>query len=139
MSIVHRMTKQKRIILEILQSTKTHPTADWVYEQARKQIPDISLGTVYRNLNNLKAMGKIMELSYGSSFSRYDGNSENHYHFHCVECGRVLDLDMPVNRDLEKQVEELEGHKVQTHRLEFYGVCRDCVQKKLEQDRIFKE
>lgn len=134
MSKKHRMTKQKRIIMEILRGTTSHPTADWVYEQARKQIPDISLGTVYRNLNNLKEMGEIMELCYGSSFSRYDGNPENHYHFHCLECGRVLDLDMPINRDLEKQVEESSGHKVEKHRLEFYGVCCECNKKKQKQE-----
>ncbi len=121
-----RMTRQKKLILEILRSTNIHPTADWVYEQARKVIPDISLGTIYRNLGNLKATGEIMELNYGSTFSRYDGNPDNHYHFVCKNCGRVFDIDLPVLTNLEKEVERRMGTQVTGHRMEFYGLCRGC-------------
>ncbi len=128
-----RMTRQKKLILEILRNTDTHPTADWIYEQARKQIPDISLGTVYRNLSNLKQAREIMELNYGSTFSRYDGNPSNHYHFVCDMCGRVYDLDLPLLEHLEEEVENRTGMQVTRHRLEFYGYCRDCRQKSKEQ------
>ncbi len=127
MAKTQRMTRQKRIIFEILKNTKSHPTADWIYEQARKEIPDISLGTVYRNLNLLKESGQILELNYGSSYSRFDGNPENHYHFQCVECGRVYDVDLPGEcTKLLQQNAVLDGHVVDTHRLEFYGKCREC-------------
>lgn len=122
-----RMTRQKKLILDILRRTKSHPTADWIYEEARKELPDISLGTVYRNLSVLKNAGEIMELNYGSTFSRYDGNPQNHYHFVCEQCGRVLDVDMPVRHELEKELARQESHLVRSHRLEFYGVCRDCL------------
>lgn len=122
-----RMTRQKKLILDILRSTDIHPTADWVYEQARKQLPDISLGTVYRNLNVLKEEGEIMELTYGSTFSRYDGNPRNHYHFVCERCGRVLDVGLPVREELEEELARREGHQVRHHRLELYGVCRACL------------
>lgn len=121
-----RMTKQKKIILEILRSTTSHPTADWIYAQARKVLPDISLGTVYRNLNVLKEDGEIMELNYGSTYSRYDGNPQNHYHFVCLSCGRVSDVDMPVLAELEKRAEKAGAGEVFYHRLEFYGLCPDC-------------
>lgn len=121
-----RMTRQKKLILDILRSTKTHPTADWIYAEARKVLPDISLGTVYRNLGVLKEAGEIMELNYGSTYSRFDGNPENHYHFVCLKCGRVTDVDMPVHRELEKEAEESGCGKVSYHRLEFYGVCPEC-------------
>lgn len=120
-----RMTKQKKVILEILQSTKSHPTADWIYEQAKKEIPDISLGTIYRNLKQLKDMGQIMELNYGSSYSRYDGVAENHYHFVCNICGCIYDLDLTIEIPQER-VEKLIKGKVTHHRLEFYGICADC-------------
>lgn len=122
-----RMTRQKKLILDILRRTNSHPTADWIYEQARKELPDISLGTVYRNLSVLKNAGEIMELNYGSTFSRYDGNPKNHYHFVCEQCGRVLDVDMPVHYELEGELVQREAHRVRSHRLEFYGVCRDCL------------
>lgn len=123
-----RMTKQKKLILDILRSTKTHPTADWIYEQAKRQIPKISLGTVYRNLKILKEMGEIMELDYGSTYSRFDGNPANHYHFTCLKCGRVDDVPLAPKEDLEVEAGGiLEGAEVDTHRLEFYGRCPACV------------
>lgn len=125
-----RMTKQKKVILDILRNTDTHPTADWIYAQARKILPDISLGTVYRNLGVLKEAGEIMELSYGSTYSRYDGNPENHYHFVCLECGRITDLDMPVHHELEKEAEASGCGKILYHRLEFYGICPECQQQR---------
>ncbi|MEW6424048.1 MAG: transcriptional repressor [Bacillota bacterium] len=123
-----RMTRQKKLILEILRGTNTHPTADWVYEQARKIIPDISLGTIYRNLGHLKATGEIMELNYGSTFSRYDGNPHNHYHFVCNGCGRVIDIDLPVLLYLEEEVARRMSVQVTGHRMEFYGSCRNCLE-----------
>lgn len=124
-----RMTKQRKAILKILKNTDIHPTADWIYEQVKKEIPNISLGTVYRNLNVLNEMGKIMILDYGSTYSRYDGNPKNHYHFKCEKCGRVFDLDQKVFNDLNEKMEMNSPHKVDYHRLEFYGICEKCQEK----------
>ncbi len=121
-----RKTKQREVILEVLRSTKSHPTADWVYQEVRKKMPNVSLGTIYRNLKTLTEMGEALELSYGSTYSRFDGNPENHYHFVCENCGSVIDLDIPVTDALEREVAEKTGHKAASHRLEFYGLCRDC-------------
>lgn len=124
-----RMTKQRKKILEVIKSTKSHPTADWIYNQVRGEMPNISLGTVYRNLGILKEKGEILELNYGSSFSRYDGNTEPHYHLTCAKCERVFDVDIPIRHQLVDEVMEAEGHLVEAHRLEFYGTCSDCRQK----------
>ena len=124
-----RMTRQKKIILDILRSTTSHPTADWIYSQAKEVVPNISLGTVYRNLSVLKQMGEIMELNYGSTYSRFDGNPESHYHFVCEDCGKVFDVEFPVQVEIEKRVEELAGHRVFQHRMEFYGNCINCLTK----------
>ena len=121
-----RMTRQRRKILKVLKEAECHPTADWIYEQVKKEIPNISLGTVYRNLNVLQEMGKIMELNYGSDYSRFDGNPKNHYHFNCVECGKVMDVDMEVEEELNKRVAELIGGEVDYHRTEFFGKCSEC-------------
>lgn len=121
-----RMTKQKRIILDILRNTRNHPSADWVYEQARKHIPDISLGTVYRNLNVLKDKGDILELNYGSTYSRFDGNPDNHYHFVCEKCNSLYDVEIPVYNGLDKMVQDTMGFSVVRHRMEFYGICIEC-------------
>lgn len=121
-----RMTKQKKVILDILRSNGCHPSADWVYEQARKIVPDISLGTVYRNLNVLRDMGEILELNYGSTYSRYDGNPENHYHFLCEKCNKLFDVTIPVYQGLDKMVQDTTGFEVRHHRMEFYGICDEC-------------
>lgn len=123
----YRMTKQRKEILEILRSTKSHPTADWVYEQVKKKIPKVSLGTVYRNLRILKEMGEILELNYGSTFSRFDGKPENHYHFVCKSCEKVMDVDTGVSHEMEKSVSKDMNCKVDFHRLEFYGTCHQCL------------
>lgn len=128
-----RMTKQRRIILDVLRSTKSHPTADWLYEKVKDKIPNISLGTVYRNLNILKEMNEIMELNYGSTYSRFDGNPQNHYHFVCERCGRVFDIDEEVHREMDRRVEEKTGFTVRYHRMEFYGTCRECQNEKEEE------
>ncbi len=121
-----RMTRQRQTILEILRSTSSHPTADWIHAQARKRISNISLGTVYRNLKVLKEMGEIVELDYGSTFSRFDGNPISHYHFVCEECGRVYDIDLPVDQGLEEKVRQRTGFEIRSHRTEFYGLCLEC-------------
>jgi len=121
------MTKQKKVILDILRSVDSHPTAEWIYNKAKEQIPDLSLGTVYRNLNLLRDNGEIMELNYGSEQSHYDGNAKNHYHFKCSQCGNIYDVDLGLIRNIESKAENRSGHKIEGHRLEFYGICRDCL------------
>ncbi len=127
-----RMTNQRRVILDVLRGTTCHPTADWIYEHVREQLPNVSLGTVYSNLRRLTEMGEIMELNFGSSYSRFDGNARNHYHFTCDTCGNVFDLPIPVQRQLEEEAEKL-GFRVTHHRLEYYGTCPDCQEKAIPQ------
>ena len=121
-----RNTKQRLAILRILRHTDTHPTADWIYDQVRKEIPNISKGTVYRNLKVLREDGLISELDLSGTVSRYEGNQENHYHFRCQKCGWVFDLDEPVDRELDARVARKTGFKVSYHRTEFRGLCSDC-------------
>lgn len=122
-----RMTKQRKTILEVLKSTDSHPTADWIYEQVKKDIPNISLGTVYRNLNLLAEKGKIDVINYANNQSHYDGNTKNHYHFRCSKCGNVYDLHMDIfEKEIDDFVENNTDFKVDSHRLEFYGVCPEC-------------
>lgn len=121
-----RMTRQRMAILEVLRNTDTHPTADWVYTEVREILPKISLGTVYRNLNLLRDAGEIQELSYGSNFSRFDGNPEEHPHFHCNRCHRVYDLDFELN--LAPKVRAESGFRVERTRVEFDGICANCLE-----------
>ncbi len=121
-----KRTKQKEAILRVLRSTTSHPTADWVYDEVRKEIPNISLGTVYRNLKLLRQSGEILGIDFSSTFSRFDGSPDNHYHFRCEKCGRVFDVDEPVNKELDGRIAQKTGFKISHHRLEFRGLCKEC-------------
>jgi Fur family peroxide stress response transcriptional regulator len=122
-----RMTKQRKTILDVLKNTTSHPTADWIYEQVKKEIPNVSLGTIYRNLNLLAEMNKITVINYANDQSHYDGNTEVHYHFRCNNCQRVYDLHLELfEKEINNIVEKNTDYKVSEHRLEFYGICPDC-------------
>jgi Fur family peroxide stress response transcriptional regulator len=129
MIMMRRETRQREAILNVLRSTDSHPTADWIYDEVRKVIPNISKGTVYRNLQVLQEDGAITELKLNGTLSRYEVKQERHYHFRCERCGRVSDIDMPVDRELDQQVEKRTGLKISYHQLEFRGLCKDCQQK----------
>jgi Fur family peroxide stress response transcriptional regulator len=123
---VLRRSKQREAILDFLRNTSSHPTAYQVYEAVRKEIPNISLGTVYRNLKLLSSEAEILELDLGGSLSRFDGNTRSHYHFRCEGCGRVFDVDEPVDLERNERVAKKTGFMVSHHILEFRGLCRDC-------------
>jgi len=120
-----RMTKQRKLIYDILASTKAHPSADWIYEEARKVLPYISLGTVYRNLQVLEEENLIQQLNYGKAKSRFDGNPNNHYHFICMQCGEITDFEPDKDIISQEALEQLPG-VAKSFRLEFYGICKKC-------------
>lgn len=121
-----RKTKQKEAILGVLRGTNSHPTADWVYNEVKKEIPNISLGTVYRNLRILCQRGEILELNLCGNLSRFDARRDTHYHFRCEKCGQVFDIDEPVNKEIDDRIARKTGFKVIYHKLEFRGLCREC-------------
>ena len=126
---MRRETKQREAILTVLRNMRSHPTAGQIYDEVRKSIPNISKGTVYRNLQVLQEDGDITELNLNRTLGRYEVKQERHYHFRCEKCGRVFDLDEPVNTEIEKRVAERTGFKVSSHQTEFRGLCKDCQQK----------
>lgn len=123
---MHRKSKQKEAILRILRGTHSHPTAEWLYEEVRQEIPRISLGTVYRNLRLLKQDGEIFELDFAGAQSRFDGNIQNHDHFVCEQCGGIFDVEGPGDKAMDDGVAQKTGFKVTHHCLEFRGLCKDC-------------
>ncbi|MDD4985074.1 MAG: transcriptional repressor [Dehalococcoidales bacterium] len=126
--MIQRATRQREAILQVLRCADSHPTADWIYEEVKKSIPNISKGTVYRNLKVLQDTGKIAELNLSGTVSRYEGRQDNHYHFRCTKCGQIFDLDEPVNKKLEEKIARKTGFTVSSHQLEFRGICKTCQQ-----------
>ena len=121
-----RGTKQKETILKVLKNTRSHPTADQIYDEVRKEIPNISKGTIYRNLQVLQEDGAIFTLNLNGTLSRYEVKQESHYHFRCERCGRVFDLDEPIDKEIDARVSRHTGFKVSHHQTEFRGLCKEC-------------
>ena len=127
METLRRNTKKRSAILECIQGTTCHPTADWVFRQLKPAIPDLSLGTVYRNLSRFKEQGQIVSLGTVKGVERFDGNTAPHVHFVCSECGGVLDLQgVAVPAELQSAVANTTGGEVTGCQLTFTGVCMGC-------------
>jgi Fur family peroxide stress response transcriptional regulator len=122
----YKRSRQRERILEILQSTETHPTADWVYEQLKEEFPNLSMGTVYRNLNILIEQGLVGKIDFGSTFDRFDANTGPHYHFICERCGAIIDLGLPIDTSLNERVNNQTPYNARKHRIEFFGLCDQC-------------
>ena len=121
-----RRSRQREVILEVVHSTMDHPTADWVYRQARRRLPRIGLGTVYRNLKRLAEEGRIREIHTGGHPARFDGNTGRHYHIRCLGCGKVNDLPMSVDTRSEEEAGRAMNYRVLGHQLEVQGLCPAC-------------
>jgi Fur family transcriptional regulator, ferric uptake regulator len=124
--VTPRRTRQREVVLSVVRSTMDHPSADWVYRQARRRLPRISLGTVYRNLKRLAADGLIREIHAGGQGVRFDGNTGDHHHVRCVGCGRVNDLPLSVDTSREEAAARALNFRILGHHVEIQGVCAQC-------------
>ena len=119
--------RKRDAILNCVKCTDIHPSADWVHAQLKSQYPDISLGTVYRNLALFKQQGLIISLGTVNGVERFDGNTEPHVHFICNGCDCVTDLpQIQVPEELNRQVNNATGGTVDMCHLTFTGYCKDC-------------
>ena len=120
--------RKRDAILTYLQGTTAHPSAEMVYADLKQQIPDLSLGTVYRNLNLFKEQGMAISVGTVKGVERFDGNTRPHVHFFCTDCGAVLDLpQMEVPQQLVSTAADQIGGTVDQCQMTFTGRCRDCV------------
>ena len=130
METTRKHSKKRDAILECICGTKTHPSAEWVYQQLKPQIPDLSLGTVYRNISIFKQDGIIQSIGTVQGLERYDGNTDPHTHFICTSCGKVIDLDHVVMpQQTLVQAEAAAGGSISSYQLQFFGSCSDCKNK----------
>jgi Fe2+ or Zn2+ uptake regulation protein len=122
-----RNTRQRGVILDILQDTKDHPTAEMIYRDARRIIPNISLGTVYRNLSFLQDQGLVREIRpCDGGSTRFDGELAAHAHFHCLHCGGLLDIPLPSGFE-QPSLSDVEGiARISAIDLHIIGSCANC-------------
>lgn len=125
-----KYSRQRESIKQYLASTNEHPTADTVYMHVKEEYPNISLGTVYRNLNLLTSLGEALKISDPDGADRFDGCVLPHSHFFCTECRKVLDLELDTEELLKKHIAAsgFDGI-VESSRTIFYGKCSDCKNK----------
>ncbi|MGM8213734.1 peroxide-responsive transcriptional repressor PerR [Virgibacillus sp. W0430] len=121
-----RITPQRHAVLEFLLTSLNHPTADEIYKALENKFPNMSVATVYNNLRILREIGLVRELTYGDSSSRFDSNTEDHYHIICSECEKIVDFHYPSLNEVESLAEQITGFEVSHHRLELYGKCPEC-------------
>lgn len=121
-----RYSKQRETILEILRNTKSHPTAATIYEEARKTIPNISLGTVYRNLAELDAAGTIISLKVSDGSDHFDATAAPHPHLYCRKCQKIIDLDLSFADQFIKQCADCSKTEIDSHSIILFGKCSDC-------------
>lgn len=125
-----RVTPQREAILEYMVTCESHPTADEIYRALVGRFPNMSAATVYNNLRLFVKVGFVKELSYGDASSLFDFTSTQHYHAICEECGDITDLYYPVLEDVDMVAKNLIGFEATHHRMEVYGTCSTCLEKK---------
>ena len=118
-----RFSKQREVIQNIVQRTNSHPTADWIFHKAKKEIPNISLGTVYRNLNQLNKDG-VINIFYDKNIARYDWNTIAHDHLKCKKCDKIIDIKMHT-KELQKEVWNQYKFKSDNIEITINGICNN--------------
>ena len=122
-----KYSRQRECILRNLQNRKDHPTADMVYESVRCEEPNISLGTVYRNLALLSETGQIIKITTGNGPDHFDGFTHPHTHFICKRCGNVLDLEgFSATNPIDQASVHFDG-RIDDYELKFFGSCAECL------------
>lgn len=123
-----KYSRQRECIREYVRSCKEHPTADSIYGVMKEEFPNISLGTVYRNLSLLVELGEITKISIDNGPDRFDCNTKPHSHFICTHCHCIQDIEIPeIDCVVEKASEDING-KISAHRTTLYGICKQCLE-----------
>lgn len=121
-----RNTVQRSLVLEAVKELRCHATADEVYNMIVQKHPNISRGTVYRNLNHLSDIGEIRRVEIPGGADRYDHICYNHYHTRCIKCGQIFDVEMEYIVNLEKHIKDSHGFEFTGHDIIFKGICHEC-------------
>jgi Fur family transcriptional regulator, peroxide stress response regulator len=120
------LTPQRRVVLQVIQESDNHLTANEIFEVARRLRPSISFATVYNSLRYLKDAGLIHEISFGNGASRYDRMTDRHDHAICTSCGRLVDFDLTATHELLRAAARKSKFKPESIHLTLRGLCPDC-------------
>ena len=122
-----RITPQRLAVLKVLAASEGHPSVERIYESVRFQFPTTSIATIYKTVALLKQENEVLEISFPDGSNRYDGNKPYpHPHLICTRCKKIIDPDLSSLEDLAKEVTKETGFQIHTHRVDFFGLCREC-------------
>jgi Fur family peroxide stress response transcriptional regulator len=122
-----RITPQRLAVLKVLATSEGHPTVERIYETVRAEFPTTSIATIYKTVNLLKQINEVLELGFADGSNRYDGNKPYpHPHVICTQCKKIIDPNLGSLKDLTKEVVAETGFQILTHRVDFFGICREC-------------
>ena len=124
-----KYSRQRESIKASLSKRTDHPTADMIYTDIREEFPNISLGTVYRNLNLLADIGEVTKISFSEGGDRFDGFTKPHYHFYCRDCCKLIDLDIDMSDMINHIASEKFDGIIESHTILFQGQCEECIKK----------
>lgn len=124
--MITRNSLKRNRILELLKSVTCHPTAEWIYMTLKDEIPELSLATVYRNLEQLAGQGVIKKIEGQEKTTHYDGNSAPHFHLSCTECNRIFDIPADFIKLPVENIVASAPFKVTDYIISFRGICPDC-------------
>ena len=120
------LTKQREVVLQVIQEAEKHLTANEVFDEAKRLLPTISFATVYNSLRFLKDAGHICEIQFGNGASRFDRKTERHDHALCVKCGKLVDIDLEMPPELVQMAAQFSSFKPESLELTLRGLCPDC-------------
>ncbi len=120
------LTRQREVVLQVVNESEQHPTAADVFEQAKKRLPTISFATVYNSLRYLKDAGLILEITFGNASSRYDSRTNRHDHAVCTSCGKLVDFDLAETAEMMRAAARRTRFKPESIHLTLLGLCPDC-------------
>jgi len=121
-----KLTPQRDAVLQVILNREDHPTANEIFEAARRRLPTISHATVYNSLRYLKDAGLVHEIKFGDGSSRYDRETDRHDHAICNECGKLVDFDLPQTAELMLAAARKSRFKPESVHLTLRGLCADC-------------
>ena len=122
-----RITPQRLAVLKVLAASEGHPSVEQIYEQVKRRFPTTSLATIYKTVTLLKELNEVLELGFPEGSNRYDGHRPYpHPHLICTKCKKIIDPDLSSLEDLAKEVAKETGFQITTHRVDFFGLCREC-------------
>ncbi len=120
------LTKQREVVLQVIRNEEEHLTANEVFDKAKKLLPSISFATVYNSLRYLKEAGHIGEIRFGNGASRFDAMTSRHDHALCTKCGKLVDMEIELPKEIVKLAAKFSKFKPESIELTLRGLCPEC-------------